>query len=403
MDTGLLWLFFLIALALGWGLGSFSRQRKDEAPAKAYVPASDMKHRLQLLFDTYNDEAIDQFIQGLEVKPETLPLHISIGKHFRTQGEVDKAILVHQNLMAHPELSDLDSEPIIYELAKDYRAAGLYDRAEALLMQLKGSREFGLRSRKLLLDIYEREQDWDDAVATAQQLELRKHPELSLRCAYHWCEIALAHHHKHNLVEARLALRKAIAADRSCVRAYLMFAEIEIKSGSFQEAIKQLKQVPQVAPEFTVLALPMLQTCSEETGTLDRYHPYLDRLFRETGQVQVRLAEIASLAANHAMNEAKELLEELLRLSPDLPSLKLWLEFQPEAIQGLDQEVRDALESIIVQQFKARPAYQCGDCGFSGELMNWLCPSCRKWQSTKPRLDYIKGSELPLATAALGS
>lgn len=104
----------LLAIAIGWLLGrnpqAFKKIQSAERPLN--------KHPLQLLFDSYNDEALDEFIHSLEVKPETLNLHLSIGKHFRQEGEVDKAILVHQNLLAHPQLSTKNSAPIIYELAK---------------------------------------------------------------------------------------------------------------------------------------------------------------------------------------------------------------------------------------------------------------------------------------------
>ena len=392
METGLFWLFLFIALAIGWFLGFSSATMKAVTSPKA-APSQEMKHRLQLLFDTYSDEAIDQFIQGLEVRPDTLPLHISIGKHFRTEGEVDKAILVHQNLMAHPELSDLDSEPIIYELAKDYRAAGLFDRAEALLMQLKGSKEFGVRSRKLLLDIYEREQDWEDAVTTAQQIDLRKHPDASLRTAYYWCELASQKQRQHNLVEARMALRKAMAADKSCVRAYLMLASIEMHVGAYQQAIKQLKQVAIVAPEYIVMSLPLLQECSVETNSLDRYHAYLEQLFRDTGQVQIMLAMVASFLQQNDQERARACLDNMLRHSPDLPTLKARVDMAGPGLSGLDHAGLQALRAVLADLYAARPAYQCGHCGFSGELLNWLCPSCRNWQSTKPRLDYVKTAD----------
>ncbi|MDX1453671.1 MAG: tetratricopeptide repeat protein [Oleiphilaceae bacterium] len=392
MDNGSLWLLLVLALAIGWALGYRYKASRQEAQTQTYTPPNDMKHRLQLLFDTYSDEAIDQFIQGLEVRPDTLPLHISIGKHFRTEGEVDKAILVHQNLMAHPELSDQASEPIIYELAKDYRAAGLYDRAEALLMQLRGSKEFGVRSRKLLLDIYEREQDWEDAVATAQQIDLRKHPDVSLKTAYYWCEIAQRKQQQHNLVEARMALRKALSSDRTCVRAYLMMAEIEIQVGAYQAAIKQLKQVAQFAPEYAVLSLPLLRECSLETDTLDKFHRYLEQLFAETGQMQLQLALIDSLVRNDQREAANTLLSALLERAPDLPVMRLWLKLN--AHNSIGQSLPyEAIDKVVEQQYRALPAFQCGHCGFAGEIINWLCPSCRNWQTTKPRLDYLKTSD----------
>ncbi len=393
METELIGLFLFIALFIGWFLG-YSAGSKRNTSNTSVAPPQDIKHRLQLLFDTYSDEAIDQFIQGLEVRPDTLPLHISIGKHFRTEGEVDKAILVHQNLMAHPELSDLDSEPIIYELAKDYRAAGLFDRAEALLMQLRGSKGFGLKSRKLLLDVYEREQDWEDAVAIAQQIDLRKHPEVSLRSAYYWCELAAQKQLQHNLVEARMALRKALAADKSCVRAYLMLAEIDMHVGAYQQAIKQLKQVAIVAPEYTVLALPLLQACSVETGSLDRYHRYLEQLFADTGQVQVMLAIVDAYLKQGDEDKAGDYLDSVLAKSPDLPSLKARMDLADDTMSGIDGSRMRALRTVLADLYAARPAYQCGHCGFSGDLLNWLCPSCRNWQTTKPRLDYVKTADV---------
>ena len=50
------------------------------------------------------DEAIKTFIHALDVNSETVETHIALGKLFRSRGEADKAVGIHQNLLARPPL-----------------------------------------------------------------------------------------------------------------------------------------------------------------------------------------------------------------------------------------------------------------------------------------------------------
>jgi len=31
-----------------------------------------------------------------------------------------------------------------------------------------------------------------------------------------------------------------------------------------------------------------------------------------------------------------------------------------------------------------RPVYRCVNCGFDGQQLHWLCPSCRQWETVRP-------------------
>jgi len=202
MDIELVWVFLFLVLLIGWSLGFYAKSKLIKKE-QTYESSPNIKHRLQLFFDSYSDESIDQFVYSLEVSPETFSTHISIGKHFRAQGEVEKAILIHQNLMSHPELPEQASESVIYELAKDYKKAGLLDRAESLLQQLSTSKQFGFKSVKLLLDVYEHERDWENAVSKGLELELKKYPDMAIRVAQYCCEIAETEQEKGRASEGR--------------------------------------------------------------------------------------------------------------------------------------------------------------------------------------------------------
>jgi lipopolysaccharide biosynthesis regulator YciM len=54
----------------------------------------------------------------------------------RRRGEVERAIRIHENLLARPDLPQAQVHMAHLELARDYISAGLLDRAEKLLLDL---------------------------------------------------------------------------------------------------------------------------------------------------------------------------------------------------------------------------------------------------------------------------
>lgn len=387
MDSWAVWLLLVIALAIGWGLGYRARLVASKADSSASEDPA-VKHRLQLLFDSYSDDALDRFIHSLEVNPETLALHISIGRHFRTEGEVEKAILVHQNLMSHPELPKIQLDPVIYELAKDYKVAGLFDRAESLLKQLVSSKTFGFKSKKLLLDIYELEKDWDEALETGQAIDLKRHPDIRKRVAQYWCEMSQRKRQSGEMLEAKRLLDKALSADKTCVRAHLDSASMLVTQERYRDAILQLKTLLEYAPEFFVLAQPLLLKCTEETGSFERYCAYLKALYQQTGQVNIILALVDAYARQGRIPEADEYLEQEARVQPSLTLLEALLDARRAQSALPSDAVWQALSEVIEKIRSERPAYCCANCGFTGKQLHWMCPSCKSWETVRPFIEH---------------
>ena len=161
MEIVLQWLLLTVAVAAGWVAGRFGSQGKRRA--RAISDEDSVRDRLQFLFTNYSDQAVDNFVQSLAVNKDTVSLHLSIGSHFRNKGETDRAILIHQNLLARPELPARYTPQVTLELAMDYLNAGLHDRAEALLHQLMGDREYGRRAATALIELYQQEREWEKA------------------------------------------------------------------------------------------------------------------------------------------------------------------------------------------------------------------------------------------------
>ena len=124
----LLFLLLPIAAAYGWYMGNRSAQQDKQTQShqisRQYVTG------LNLLLSDQSDKAVDHFIELLQVDDDTIDTHLALGNLFRSRGEVDRAIRIHQNLISRTGLTLEQKNLALQQLAKDYMVSGFLDRAE---------------------------------------------------------------------------------------------------------------------------------------------------------------------------------------------------------------------------------------------------------------------------------
>src|ERR671926_635595 len=152
--------WWLLGLPLFFGLGWMAaridiRQLVKESRA---LPRSYFKG-LNFLLNEQPDKAIEAFIEVVKVDPETIELHFALGSLFRSRGEYDRAIRMHQNLLERADLGPEQRLLALAELGQDYLKAGILDRAEEVFTKLEKSAQ-APAARAHLLEIYEQEKDW---------------------------------------------------------------------------------------------------------------------------------------------------------------------------------------------------------------------------------------------------
>ncbi|HEY9096559.1 MAG TPA: lipopolysaccharide assembly protein LapB, partial [Hydrogenophaga sp.] len=158
MDFDFTWLLWglPLAFALGWAASRLDlRQWRIESrqTPKAYFRG------LNHLLNEQQDQAIDAFIEAVQGDPDTAELHFALGNLFRRRGDYDRAVRVHEHLLARADINQKDRDRAQHALAMDFLKAGLLDRAEAALSKLDGS-AFEGEALLALLSIYERSRDW---------------------------------------------------------------------------------------------------------------------------------------------------------------------------------------------------------------------------------------------------
>src|SRR5471032_3407762 len=125
---------------------------------------------LDYLVTEQPDRALDMFLKLMEANTDTIETHFSLGSLYRRRGEVERAIRIHQNLLARESLAPEHREQALLALAQDYLRAGLLDRAEGLFQQVGEVPRLRASALYALRLVYERQHDWQQALGAYRQL-----------------------------------------------------------------------------------------------------------------------------------------------------------------------------------------------------------------------------------------
>ncbi|EON90925.1 tetratricopeptide repeat protein [Marinobacter lipolyticus SM19] len=382
MDIVLQWLLLTIAVAAGWfagRLGSSTRRSK-----KAISDEESVRDRLQFLFTNYSDQAVENFVQSLAVNRDTVSLHLSVGAHFRHKGETDRAILIHQNLLARPELPTRFSPQVTFELALDYLNAGLLDRAETLLHELMGDREYGRKSALQLIELYQQEKEWEKAAQVARTLTSgQTDPAVLKTLAYITCELADEALKNDDRWGAQKLAKEALDYDQSCVRATFIIMKLQVRQGSFKEAASQSLKVFDQNPEFGSEAVDRLMKLEHEHGDIGRLVKKLRKLYETWPSTSLLLALVESVERASGRPAAIDLLRLELEVRPSVRGLLRLVEMAGYE-KGMTTDEGRLVSRIGHLILANRPVYRCVSCGFSGRQLHWLCPSCKQWETVRP-------------------
>lgn len=340
---------------------------------------------LNYLLNEQPDKAVDVFIKLLEVDTDTAETHLALGSLFRRRGEVDRAIRIHQNLIARPQLTPLQRKEALMALAQDYMSAGVFDRAERIFLEvvdIGGTRE--VSSLRGLLAIYQQEKAWESALDVLKKIEASTGISMSSQAAHYYCEIAGEWLKKNAFDKAHHAIKQALMVDRSSVRASLMSANFEMRNGRYKQAIKDLKRVPEQDPEFLTEIIEPFVTCHRELDIMEECVDYLEQTLIEHPRASVIFVIGDYLRQEKSIDVAIDFVSTQLDLHPSIRGLNRLIYWHLESAQGKVRSKLQMLYDITSKFLDNKPIYRCGQCGYSGKLLHWFCPSCKSWGKMKP-------------------
>lgn len=378
-----LYLILVAAIGLGFMLGRRDRARRRVR--RITDLGRDYFQGINYLLDDRPDLEIDSIIDALPADEASIDTHLTLAAVVRRRGELDKAIRIHQALLARPQLSSENRALAELELARDYLNAGLLDRAEQLLRDLvdRGG-AIDRVALEHLLEVYQRERDWPRAIEIATQIVRRGDREGRAALAHFYCELAEQLLASGDAAATRHRLQQARRHDRNCPRIALQLAELEIGEGNFEAARAALRELARQTPAYVGESIDLYRRASAALGEPDHLVRFLEQNIEPAGDSRL----IAALAIEYCVRgerpRAERLLTSQLAQHPSFAALRSLLAFVAETDGDANPHARAMLQ-FADDVLAKRALYRCGNCGFAGRRLLWLCPGCRKWG----RFDYV--------------
>ena len=378
-----IWLFLVIlaAIIIGWLLGRWQPFTKKNVPRSNILSEKYAKGLNYLLADD-SDNAIKIFTDLIEVNKETIEIHIALGNLFRSKGEVDRAIKIHQNLLARPNLTRRQRHMAIAELASDYLKAGLLDRAEKLYREMIELNADPRQAYSRLLDLYITEKSWEDAVECAQVLHRMGEPEAVVVYSQCLCEIASNAIDSGNNRLAHTSLDRALEIDNGCVRASLLLIQLHLKADNVTKAKGIFLLLIRQNPEYMGLYIGPARQIYQ--GSEHRaYQDFLQDQYQQHPSTRLAMALLEHYVNHDEIDKARQFLSDILTNSPSFEAFQFALRFLKSNPDQLD-ETWETLSTFLKTLQDKKIEYICSRCGYESHAIQWLCPSCRNWASMKP-------------------
>jgi lipopolysaccharide biosynthesis regulator YciM len=339
---------------------------------------------LNYLLNNEEDKAFKIFAALMDVDSSTIETHLALGGLYRKRGEFDKAILIHQNLLSRPTLEIELKNQALYELAKDFHSAGVYDRSEKIFKNLSEIKSYRQSCLEHLLKIYEVTKDWEKAIELVKSMDsilVNNQKTLSLLAQY-YCEISDIYN-KQNQIEKAIAIsKKALKTNSECIRANYQLAkyysrnDIGISVQYYYSIILQNKnfgkyiigKIISLAKEIrnSGMILKTLTAASkikDMTFIPDIYFFILYEKDKETAMNYINSFDRGDLVNNFIITHTLASTEDKTN------------------VDSVVHELVNSYKNI----FSSHYYFICNNCGYKSSKLNWICPSCNTWETIIPK------------------
>ncbi len=430
------------AMAAGVLIGRYyvpdDRQlRRTARHSRAYMRA------LSHLIARDHDTVVSELRTVVEENVDDVEPYFALGAMFRSKGEHERAIRVHQALALRERDKRKLRQRAMYELGLDFRAAGMPRRAtramEEVLLDEPGH-EGALRA---LAALYEEQARFNEAAGLWQRLGKRRNEDTGLREHHLLVAAAQAALGRDDLDSAKQLLKAALKHQESG-HFFAAAAELAAARGNHRGAIERLKQALVAEPALAPHLLPGLIASEEgiageteavaaaakakaddlDDGEADG--PVATEVPQLTGSSETALVPAQGVAMVPATKPSDSVSERVLAVLAEVeaqtgPRLEIALiraqlapssdksaqeavakdlvtRF-PEALAarvanarvalsgGEADRVKSALEVLVAEQgalaWALRGRWQCIHCGNRPGPFSWRCGQCRRWDTLR--------------------
>ncbi len=233
--------------------------------------------------------------------------------------------------------------------------------------------------------LYEQERDWTNAISMGEHL-VKSQPKIAPVLAHYCCEEAEAQIARSELNPARRMLRRALGFDKNCVRASVLQGRLEMREEDWNAAIDAFRRIWKQDPDFFDEVLSELRQCYQALEKEEDFIRMLADYSAETPSTARVLLLSEQLRERYGDREAGQFIADYMQANPTVLGLHRLIDMNPPgSAEGEAREHLGLLKALTERLTSGKTIYQCRRCGFQTPLLQWRCPSCRRWGTIKPR------------------
>lgn len=323
---------------------------------------------INFLLSDEPDLALQEMVQVARLRSEAADVYMALGEMFRAKGEIGRAVRIHQNILARPDVPRSLHLQAHLALAKDFQTGGLLDRAirqyeKALMIQPNH-----IGALRASLRIREQSREWVEAEELLSRLEQIQGDTLHPHRAYLFAEMA-AVQLSIDVEKAEGAAKRALELDSSCAHAHIVLVNVYLKKEDATSAKKALMVMSEKAAEHLHLLIPVIMEDRKfysESGA-----NVLMELWQQSMDEELALSWLEVLAEKEGAKAVELLKQELAFTASTLrASLRL---------ASVDQSSDSRLTQQAQQWRKHMKHFLCTQCGVKVVELRWQCPQCHAW------------------------
>ena len=379
-ETALLAVVLAAAAGLLAGRAWKAARLRDDLASGAFRASPHYAQALQSLAAGQLDLASRELEKVAREEPEAFEVQLVLGHLLRETGHVERAMQMHQALLARDGLARTQRAQAKVGLGQDQRSAGFIDRATRTFEEILDGDPKNLHALEGLARIHEDQRRWHAAYEVRVRLKRIRKSDDSLVLGYLQAELGREALAANRRDEAERAFRTALRLDPRVFPAHLGLADLVLDRDP-RRAAALLTEAIRTAPERAYLAFDRLFGAFHACGEPSRFVELCEDIVRhDPRDWRARVALARHLRASGKPDEAQGLLLRAVAENPHvlLVHLEMWRTLRA---LGVGDERVAQYDATCQEAVFYRDPHICTKCRYRADAMLWRCPHCHEWNS----------------------
>ncbi len=341
------------------------------------------------------DLAIKEFLNAVELNKETIDTYLTLGRLFRSNGEIDKAVSIHRSIAARENILESTRLEALKELGKDFEKGGFLEKAMQTYKDVLEINDEQVDVLKSMCRILEDLEDWEEALKYRRQLSSLSSEKNLDTISHIYVKLADQHLRKGEYsksferIEQAFRYAPSVSAKIHQLKLYLITGKLDAAktlvleminehemflSSMFQELENYKSENEKEQKQYTEKLAYLRKFFLEADTTSQEEKPSVflskARLMKKTGNLDDTYSYVKSWMKN------KKKTSEMVKIE----FFKILHEMNKT------EEATELASSLIEQLEHSSTKHYCSNCGYKSDEIFWRCPQCFEWETINSRL-----------------